>query len=637
MKVSAMLINTVFLRLIIFISNPVGTANTENHRNTITGSKFASESLKAKSCFTKLADIPTTSTNPMIKKPNKTGGIFKYIFLFPLVIVAALYFQTLHFYILSDDRIIFEELKLQQQDNLFSATFTKPLVFNNSYYRPVPLFASLVSAKIMDGFLLNHAMSVAIFALDILLVFLLAHLLLDKLYPDMPDRKMYAAFASLVYAVHPANVESVAWISSIYDLAVTLFILLGLYIDQRVKNNALRLSGVSVCFLLACLSKESAVMFPPMLLLLRFITDGFTGIVKKNYPVCLAIAVTGLFWLLIRHQVLDHALIPSSSMNAIDNLYIHAVFVCKTIGLYLERTIAPFLMTGVFQTVTLRKPFVDFEYVLGVIAIASPIFLFLLKVNRAGIAMLIFLCALFPVSNVFIIQSAFSDINDRYLALPLALLLILASVLLAGVLHNTKRHFKIMACILVLGYSTALVSYTSSLIPHYQNSETYWSWASTAHPDKTAIRLNLVNELYRQRNYPEASLQMKKIYQQEKSFFVLVYMGRLALLQMHFSDAEQQFTESLHYAKNPDEYSSGLSYVAFSQLLQNNGKDAAVLLKMAGSDNALAKLVGYFDRCQFIANYNPTEREHAIVTNLNPMLLQEFNEVISSPYPHCKL
>ena len=44
--------STVDLRPILFISNPVGTLNNKNQKNTNEGNKLASESLKCRSAFT---------------------------------------------------------------------------------------------------------------------------------------------------------------------------------------------------------------------------------------------------------------------------------------------------------------------------------------------------------------------------------------------------------------------------------------------------------------------------------------------------------------------------------------------------------------------------------------------------------
>ena len=78
-----------------------------------------------------------------------------------------------------------------------------------------------------------------------------------------------AAFTALVFALHPMHVESVAWVSERKDVLYAFFLLAGLltYLKWvRVKRPAWYAATV-LLFLLACLSKAMAVVFPLMLLL----------------------------------------------------------------------------------------------------------------------------------------------------------------------------------------------------------------------------------------------------------------------------------------------------------------------------------------------------------------------------------
>ena len=72
--------------------------------------------------------------------------------------------------------------------------------------------------------------------------------------------------AGALYGVHPALVESVAFVSSRYDLLATLFLLLALWLEGRLQGAA-RVAGVAVAFLLALLCKEVALTLPLVMLL----------------------------------------------------------------------------------------------------------------------------------------------------------------------------------------------------------------------------------------------------------------------------------------------------------------------------------------------------------------------------------
>src|SRR5215472_1478574 len=77
---------------------------------------------------------------------------------------------------------------------------------------------------------------------------------------------------SAIFAVHPVNVESVAWISERKNLLCTVFFLMGLavYAWHARKPDVKRYAGLVLTFVLALLSKPMAITFPLVLLLLDY-------------------------------------------------------------------------------------------------------------------------------------------------------------------------------------------------------------------------------------------------------------------------------------------------------------------------------------------------------------------------------
>src|SRR5690606_1696117 len=83
-------------------------------------------------------------------------------------------------------------------------------------------------------------------------------------------------FALLVFAIHPLQVETVAWLGATNNLLFVFFLFSGLYsyllVVQNKQNEFYFFS--LLLFLLACLSKSSAVIFPLLLLLVDFYLKG---------------------------------------------------------------------------------------------------------------------------------------------------------------------------------------------------------------------------------------------------------------------------------------------------------------------------------------------------------------------------
>ena len=104
--------------------------------------------------------------------------------------------------------------------------------------------------------------NVLLHALNSGLVFLLVWLLSGRLIP--------AAFAGLLFGIHPMHVESVAWVSERKDVLYTFFFLLAAiayerYLDRRKGPWLATAFGL---FVLSCLAKGMAVVFPLVMVLL---------------------------------------------------------------------------------------------------------------------------------------------------------------------------------------------------------------------------------------------------------------------------------------------------------------------------------------------------------------------------------
>lgn len=87
------------------------------------------------------------------------------------------------------------------------------------------------------------------------------------------------AFSAAVFALHPMHVESVAWVSERKDVLYVFFFLAGLlaydrYLDGKYSEAGktdIKWLGIALtAFILACLSKAMAVVFPLVLILMDF-------------------------------------------------------------------------------------------------------------------------------------------------------------------------------------------------------------------------------------------------------------------------------------------------------------------------------------------------------------------------------
>jgi len=134
----------------------------------------------------------------------------------------------------------------------------RPEKFNN-VFRPVSM------ATFAFNWAVGHAHPWGYHLFNILLhmaVTLLLYLVLRKLVERLPEGGTIAFAAALLFAVHPIHTEAVAWITGRSELLASGFLLLAwLFHLEDQPLPAL------LCFLLALLSKESAVVLVPLLVL----------------------------------------------------------------------------------------------------------------------------------------------------------------------------------------------------------------------------------------------------------------------------------------------------------------------------------------------------------------------------------
>lgn len=304
-----------------------------------------------------------------------------------------------------------------------------------------------------------HATNVLLHAVNSVLVFLLLKRLLgstekgqDLSDPHATQKVLtLALIPALLFAVHPLNVETVAWISARKHLLVSFFMLLTilLYLDRKRPVLTFLLG------LCAFLSSVSAVSLPVLLLLL----DWFRR--KGSGPFLPARPTRG-----------------PDPMPALQFLtpYVVLAAVFGIIGLFGVTHYAPSMPLSQFLVQSIESVLLTFRHVLlplglapvyppqDVSALTPPtlipllIVFFLLATGRMPVLRLCFgmtfaLVAFAPSLFALSKASGMSLTQDRYAYLPLVGLLII----LANVLEEVPRRFLtslLLSVILVFGFMT---------------------------------------------------------------------------------------------------------------------------------------------------------------------------------------
>ncbi len=213
-------------------------------------------------------------------------------------------------FILDDRALILENSWLRSSDGWKKILTSNVLGFQgqasiSNYYRPLMHLSFWAGYRVFGerpaGY---HVLSVLMHALVSLLVYALVTRLSE-------DRRT-GLVAGLLFAAHPVHTENVCWIAGYPDVQTTLFTLLAwwLYLLSASQEGKpwrrCTAAGVAICFLLALLAKETAVVLPAILLAYELLLRraGPRQLLGRRWPEWLGLALAFAAYLLLRHRAL---------------------------------------------------------------------------------------------------------------------------------------------------------------------------------------------------------------------------------------------------------------------------------------------------------------------------------------------
>ena len=183
--------------------------------------------------------------------------------MFGLVVLSiTAFWRTINLYFLSDDFVLLKHAR--SFHGAFRHLFTTG--GGDGFFRPIG-YVSLAFTWAFAGTspVLWHAAALALHTMNVVLVFMLAIML--------GRSRLAATFAAALFAVHGTRPEVAVWVAGRFDLLSTFFVLCGLLSFIRSQKElapigTMYAAASLACIVLAILSKESAYVFPLLLVLL---------------------------------------------------------------------------------------------------------------------------------------------------------------------------------------------------------------------------------------------------------------------------------------------------------------------------------------------------------------------------------
>jgi len=288
-----------------------------------------------------------------------------------------------------------------------------------------------------------HLESILLHCANSLLVFLLACKL-----SDTTRTRLIPLLAALLFALHPVNVEAVAWIAGRTDPLLALFVLSASFFWLRWLDTA-RWQDMTAAFALfgaALLTKETALAFGAVLVLLAVTRPGSTTVRQRltavgilSAPVLLLV----LYALIFRSGSSGLSRFLSSANPHPAQAMWEALI---AFGFYVKKLIIPFPLNFAIYEV---------QPLYGLAGVA--LFLFVWWVMRqqrlAGVLFLSAALFILPAVLVAVKQVAWTLFAERYLYLPTAFFMLGVSVVISDYWDRQKKILLPVAVCMVTLYA----------------------------------------------------------------------------------------------------------------------------------------------------------------------------------------
>lgn len=429
-----------------------------------------------------------------------------------LIGIAVIYLQVVHFEYAWDDLALFIDSPALRNGTDLVDAITRPILPGTSYFRPAVLFSFFLEFKYLGlNAATSHGVNLIIFLLNISLVGAVAWRL-------FPDRRYLPALAMLLYGIHPAMIESTAWVAGRFDLLVTCFVLFGVFCYLAVTNVLVRALACSLAFFLAAASKEMAVVYPLLLGLCAIFLSRHQPLkwlpnwlyVRRDYWVVASVLLAGIVYLLLRGHFLSSMANTDPRVEGL-SLFERLVFVGQTILFYLRVCILPFMDLGTMHPFD-PSDMGGLQKVvgLGVLMVFCGFFIWA-SIRRNTISLLIlgWCIAILPVVNVLPLTVGGNIGHERFMALPLAFL----SIGVAYALYSFRNRGRLTAYFATLVTGWLVVSLFNLLvtIPLWRDDVSLWVWAYDAHPEMPITQFSVVASYLRINGLDEAGKYLEKV------------------------------------------------------------------------------------------------------------------------------
>src|SRR4030042_2386846 len=458
------------------------------------------------------------------------------------VIVFGLYWKTFDYDLIWAEEIFFKHnLPLIEHQPLTSAFkygyFSEQLGVQGQdhYYRPLLTLSFLLENELWG--IRNITLR-----LTNLLIFLLSLIFLFAFLKAHSDKAYLPEIPTLLFALYPLNCENIVWVVGRGDLFLLLwgslaFLFFELFLK---KGRPLYLVGSSFFFLLGVFSKETFILFLPLLLLYEKVRRR-----KICWPYHLANASIILLFFFIKNLVLG---IKNIRMGYTPNSLENVRVALGTLGYYLRTMIFP-MRYDMFLPVSDMSRIIFLAF--GLLAVAFIVGLAVWCKKDRAVVLPASLFVLFWLGHIPLIFANILpyQIFSRYMMVAaLGLVWLLAHFLMRV---KERPRFGIVFLILML--------FIPSTVLHagaFKNSTTFWNRAMRSSPNAAYVLFQAAKTAIENKDYLSAEVDLNRSLgvrmQGETAILVSLLYADIEMMRANYPGVLRWMTSVEEFDKSPE-------------------------------------------------------------------------------------
>jgi tetratricopeptide (TPR) repeat protein len=362
-----------------------------------------------------------------------------------------------------------------------------------------------------------HLGNIALHGFSAVILYLLLGNLLLQIRPEsaLESNRIVALLASLLFAVHPVNVEAVTWISSRKYGLLAFFYFASFYFyikhSERGRYHRMYYTLSIVSYVLSLLSSPFSVTLPAIVFLYdncRIRDINLYNIIKSrllSYLPYIALSISQ-FIILFNSFTTTPGPAPAIKSHEMSNIFYTFLTMLRVLYDYIKNLLFPFWLNNMYVDHASTSLF-EYKVILSLLVIFLLIGILFFQVradNKINLFCLgWFVLTWLPVSNIIPISTKMAD---RYLYLPAVGLFLLFSL----AVHNTSlrwlsrkaKQFVTVPVIAFLVFSLSYLSIDRNRV--WANSQTLWEDCLRKAPAYWVPHMNLGLTMAQQGKIEEA-------------------------------------------------------------------------------------------------------------------------------------